>query len=93
MTPPLAEGKSYSFSLSGLYNPADTSVDAFVVEDPIPAALTDTSATISSYLLLGIAGFHGLQIKQSGLYEDEIVWGPHGPQFALRHLTMDGIFD
>ncbi len=56
-------------------------------------ALTETTAHITSYLLLGVAQYRGLQIKQSGLYEDNIVWGPAGPQFARRHLTMDGIFD
>jgi len=55
-------------------------------------SLSDTTAHITSYLLLGVAGFSGLQIKQSGLYEDDVVWGPKGPQFARRHLTMDGIF-
>ena len=56
-------------------------------------SLSATSAHISSYLLLGVAGLHGLQIKQSGLYEDKITWGRQGPQFTHRHLTMDGVFD
>ena len=55
-------------------------------------SLSDSTARISSYLLLGVAGYTGLQIKQSGLYVDEIVWGPQGPKFAHRHLTMDGVF-
>ncbi len=33
----LADGKSYSFYLSGVYDTTATQVDAFVVEDPIPA--------------------------------------------------------
>jgi hypothetical protein len=39
-----------------------------------------------------VAGYQGLQIKQSGLYEDEIEWASDGPRFARRHLTMDGVF-
>jgi hypothetical protein len=55
-------------------------------------SLDETRAHITSYLLLGVAQFDGLQIKQSGLYEDDIVWGAAGAQFARRHLTMDGVF-
>lgn len=56
-------------------------------------SLTEQSAHTTSYLLLGVAEYRGLVIKQSGLYEDDIVWGVEGPQFTKRHLTMDGIFD
>jgi hypothetical protein len=55
-------------------------------------SVDDHSAHVTSYLLLGVAEYTGLVIKQSGLYVDDIVWGPVGPQFARRHLTMDGIF-
>jgi len=33
----IADGKSYSFYLSGPYNTATKNVDAFIVEDPVPA--------------------------------------------------------
>jgi hypothetical protein len=56
-------------------------------------SIDDSSARISSYLLLGVSQFTGLVIKQSGLYVDDIVWSADGPQFKRRHLTMDGIFD
>ena len=32
----IADGKYYSFYLSGLYDPATKKVDAFIVEDPVP---------------------------------------------------------
>lgn len=55
-------------------------------------SLTATTATIASYLLLGVSEYTGLRIVQSGLYEDEIAWGDAGPLFTRRNLTMDGIF-
>lgn len=36
----VADGKSYSLYLSGVYNTATKQVEAFVVEDPIPAAVS-----------------------------------------------------
>jgi hypothetical protein len=55
-------------------------------------SLEEKSARTSSYLLLGVSEHNGLRIVQSGLYEDLIVWGPSGAQFARRNLTMDGVF-
>lgn len=54
--------------------------------------LTDDTAHITSYLLLGVSEYTGLRIVQSGFYEDDLVWGSEGPLFDRRHLTMDGVF-
>jgi hypothetical protein len=37
----LADGKSYSFYISGIYDAAAKKVDGFVVEDPLPPEATD----------------------------------------------------
>ena len=42
----LEEGKTYSFFQSGLYNTTTKTVDAFVVEDPIPAEIDWSVATV-----------------------------------------------
>lgn len=39
LTTTLADGKAYSFYLSGPYNAAAKTVDAFVIEDSVPAAI------------------------------------------------------
>ena len=42
----LETGKAYSYYLSGLYNTTTKKSDAFVVEDPIPATIDFTKATV-----------------------------------------------
>jgi len=42
----IADGKSYSFYLSGVYNTTTKLVDAFIVEDPVPAQLNYTVAYV-----------------------------------------------
>jgi hypothetical protein len=42
----IADGKRYSFYLSGAYDPAAKTVDGFVVEDPFDAAFNYTVATV-----------------------------------------------
>lgn len=37
----IAEGKYYSFFLSGVYNATSKTAESFIVEDPVPAAATD----------------------------------------------------
>jgi len=39
LTATIADGKAYSFYQSGLYNATTKTVDAFVVEDPVPAQM------------------------------------------------------
>lgn len=39
VTAPIADGKSYSFYLSGFYNTGSKSVDGFIVEDAFPAKI------------------------------------------------------
>lgn len=39
VTAPIADGKSYSFYLSGFYNTGSKSVDGFIVEDAYPAEI------------------------------------------------------
>lgn len=43
---PIADGKSYSFYLSGFYDTGSKSVDAFVVEDAYPAEIDFTVAYV-----------------------------------------------
>jgi hypothetical protein len=43
VTAALEDGKYYSYYISGVYDPATKKVDAFSVEDPIPAPGTDFS--------------------------------------------------
>lgn len=42
----LEDGKTYSFYQSGLYNTTTKTIDAFVVEDPIPAEIDWSVATV-----------------------------------------------
>jgi hypothetical protein len=42
----LEDGKKYSFYQSGLYNATTKTVDAFIVEDPIPAQVDWTAAQV-----------------------------------------------
>jgi hypothetical protein len=42
----VADGKSYSYYQSGLYDPVAKKVDAFLVEDPIPATVDYTVANV-----------------------------------------------
>jgi len=42
----IADGKYYSFYMSGFYDPVAKTVEAFVVEDPIPAAFDYTQAYV-----------------------------------------------
>lgn len=46
VTTTIESGKSYSFYMSGLYDAAAKSVEAFVVEDPYPAAIDYTQAYV-----------------------------------------------
>lgn len=46
VTTSIADGKYYSFYVSGVYNTAAKTVEAFVVEDPIPAAFDYTQAYV-----------------------------------------------
>jgi len=57
--------KSYSFYLSGIFNPADSSVDAFVVEDPIPTTLVDTLAYVRFVNAIGNADSLRLYVRLS----------------------------
>jgi hypothetical protein len=43
---PLADGKFYSFYMSGTYNTTTKNVEAFVIEDPFPAAIDYTVAYV-----------------------------------------------
>jgi len=45
-TTTLANGMKYSYYQSGIYNTTTKAVDAFVVEDPIPAAIDWSTATV-----------------------------------------------
>lgn len=38
---PIADGKYYSFFMSGVYNPTTKTAEAFVIEDPIPTGPVD----------------------------------------------------
>ena len=58
----IADGKSYSFYLSGSYNATDTSVDAFVVEDPIPTTLVATMAYVRFVNAIGNANADSLRL-------------------------------
>ena len=62
----IADGKSYSFYLSGSYNAADTMVDAFVVEDPIPTTLVDTMAYVRFVNAIGNADSLRLYVRLNG---------------------------
>lgn len=42
----IADGKQYSYYQSGLYNPTTKTVDAFIVEDPFPAAIDYSAAHV-----------------------------------------------
>ncbi|MEO5569118.1 MAG: hypothetical protein ABIR92_11530 [Gemmatimonadaceae bacterium] len=42
----IADGKSYSYFMSGIYNTTAKTVDAFMVEDPVPAAFDYTGALV-----------------------------------------------
>ncbi len=42
----LADGKFYSYYLSGIYDPVGKTVDAFVIEDPLPAISDYTMAYV-----------------------------------------------
>ncbi len=42
----LADGKAYSFYMSGFYNTTTKSVEGFVVEDPVPATFDYTAAQV-----------------------------------------------
>lgn len=42
----IAEGKSYSLFVSGLYNTTTKQVEGFVVEDPIPTAIDYTTVSV-----------------------------------------------
>lgn len=42
----IADGKNYSYFLSGIYNTTAKTADAFIVEDPIPAAFDFTQAFV-----------------------------------------------
>ena len=42
----IADGKSYSFYMSGFYDPAAKTVDGFVVEDPLAAAIDYSVANV-----------------------------------------------
>ena len=55
-------------------------------------ASDDDSATVASYLLLGVAQREGLRIVRSGQYTDTVVWQDGAARFAHRRLTMDGVF-
>ncbi len=46
VTATLADGKFYSFYMSGIYNTTAKTVDGFVVEDPVPAAIDFTQANV-----------------------------------------------
>ena len=62
----IADGKSYSFYLSGVYNATDTTVDAFVVEDPIPTTLVDTMAYVRFVNAIGNADSLRLYVRLNG---------------------------
>ncbi|HEY6783558.1 MAG TPA: DUF4397 domain-containing protein [Gemmatimonadales bacterium] len=62
----IADGKAYSFYMSGFYNATDTSVDAFVVEDPIPATLVDTMAYVRFVNAIGNADSLQLYVRLNG---------------------------
>ena len=42
----IADGKAYSFYISGVYDPTTKTVEGFVVEDPIAAAIDYTAASV-----------------------------------------------
>jgi hypothetical protein len=42
----VADGKYYSYYISGIYDPIAKTVDAFVVEDPIPSTIDPTQAYV-----------------------------------------------
>lgn len=46
VTQTIADGKSYSYFMSGIYNTTTKTAEAFVVEDPIPAAIDFTKAHV-----------------------------------------------
>lgn len=46
ITTPLVSGKAYSFYQSGIYNTTTRTVDAFIIEDPIPARVSGDSAYV-----------------------------------------------
>jgi hypothetical protein len=46
VTATLDDGKFYSYFISGIYDPAAKKVDAFVVEDPIPATIDPTQTYV-----------------------------------------------
>jgi hypothetical protein len=45
-TATLAQGKSYSYYISGIYNTTAKTADAFVIEDAIPSAFDFTATTV-----------------------------------------------
>jgi hypothetical protein len=93
----IADGKSYSFYLSGIFNPTDSSVDAFVVEDPIPATLVDTMAYIRFVNAIGNADSLRLYVRLTGdtvtadwMPVDSVVtYKSAGPFTALRSQRYD----
>ena len=46
VTASLADGKLYSYYISGIYDPVAKTADAFVVEDPLPATIDPTQAYV-----------------------------------------------
>lgn len=46
VTATLADGKSYSYYISGIYNTTTKTAEGFVVEDPLPAAIDFTQASV-----------------------------------------------
>lgn len=61
----IADGKSYSYFISGVYNTTAKTADAFVVEDPVPATMDYTSATVRFVNAISNAGPQVLYAKNT----------------------------
>ena len=72
----IEDGKHYSFYQSGVYNTATKSVDGFVVEDPLPAAIEYTGSYVRFVNAIYNSNPMALSVRDTVTKQEYAIGGP-----------------
>lgn len=89
----LADGKFYSYFQSGVYDPVAKTVDAFIVEDPLPA-LDRTQAYVRFVNALAGSNPLALSVKDPDTGAETAIGGPVAYKSAGEYVAVpSGVYD
>ena len=94
LTAAIADGKYYSFYLSGFYNAAGKTVDAFIVEDPIAPPTDFTTAQVRFVHAIGNASPLTLYARNTTVGDTTAIGGAVAYKSAGTFVAVPaGIYD